>query len=89
MAYGRPIGAELVVSVRTVHLTISSVRPAATQNVWSARIEKTVFQGDFTQVHVGWGDQHLIARCAAMDPKAVGEDVYITVEPKRVVLLGA
>ena len=89
MAYGRPVGAELVVSVRTVHLTISSDRPAGTQNVWSARIGKTVFQGDFTQVHVGWGDQHLIARCAAMEPIAVGQEVYITVDPKRVVLLDA
>jgi len=89
MAYGRPVGAELVVSVRTVHLTISSDRPAGTQNVWSARVGKTVFQGDFTQVHVRWGDQHLIARCAAMEPIAVGQEVYITVDPKRVVLLDA
>ena len=89
MAYGRPVGAELVVSVRTVHLTISSDRPAGTKNVWSGRVGKTVFQGDFTQVHVGWGDQHLIARCAAMEPIAVGQEVYITVDPKRVVLLDA
>jgi ABC-type Fe3+/spermidine/putrescine transport system ATPase subunit len=89
MAYGRPVGAELFVSVRTVHLTISLDRPAGTQNIWPARIEKTVFQGDFTQVHVGWGDQHLIVRCAATEPIAVGKDVYITVDPKRVVLLGA
>src|SRR6478609_5561991 len=40
MAYGRPVGAEPVVSVRTVHLTISSDRPAGTQNVWSARVGK-------------------------------------------------
>jgi ABC-type Fe3+/spermidine/putrescine transport system ATPase subunit len=89
MAYGRPVGPELVVSVRTVHLAISLHRPAETHNVWSARVEKTVFQGDFTQVHVGWGDQHLIARCAAMEPIAVGQEVCITVEPKRVVLLSA
>jgi ABC-type Fe3+/spermidine/putrescine transport system ATPase subunit len=89
MAYGRPVGAELVVSVRTVHLTISSDRPAGTKNVWSARVGKTVFQGDFTQVHVGWGDQHLIARCAAMEPIAAGQEIYITVDPKRVVLLDA
>jgi ABC-type Fe3+/spermidine/putrescine transport system ATPase subunit len=89
MAYGRPVGSELVVSVRTVHLRISLERPAATRNVWPARVEKTVFQGDFSQVHIGWGDQRLVARCAAMEPIAAGRDVYVTVEPRRVVLLGA
>jgi glycerol uptake facilitator-like aquaporin len=41
------------------------------QNVWRAPVEQTVFQGNFTQVHVGWGRQHLVARCAAMEPRHV------------------
>lgn len=89
MTYGRPVGSELVVSVRTVHLRISLERPATTRNVWPARVEKTVFQGDFSQVHIGWGDQRLVARCAAMEPIAAGRHVYMTVEPRRVVLLDA
>src|SRR4051812_20762477 len=89
MAYGRSVGAEPVVSVRTVHLRISTEPPAAAQNVWRVPVRQTVFQGDFTQVHVGWGDQHLVARCAAMEPLAVGRDVYISVEPRHVVVLGA
>ncbi len=89
MAYGRPLGSELVVSVRTVHLRISLERPIETKNVWPARVEKTVFQGDFSQIHIGWGDQRLIARCAAMEPITAGRDVYIAVEPRRVVLLSA
>jgi len=88
-AYGRPVGDELTVSVRTVHLQISPQRPAGDRNVWQAHVEKTVFQGDFTQVHVLWGDQRLIARCAALDPLPTGQEVFITVDPKRVVLLGA
>jgi iron(III) transport system ATP-binding protein len=72
MACGRPARAELVVSVRTVHLRNSTEPPAATQNVWRVPVEQTVFQGDFTQVHLGWGTQHLIARCAAMEPLVVG-----------------
>jgi iron(III) transport system ATP-binding protein len=89
MAHGRPAGAELVVSVRTVHLRISTEPPTAKQNAWRVAVEQTVFQGDFTQVHVGWGGQQLIARCAAMEPLAIGRDVYITVEPRHVVVLGA
>jgi iron(III) transport system ATP-binding protein len=89
MSYGRPVSSELVVSVRTVHLRISLERPPETKNVWSARVEKTVFQGDFSQVHIGWGDQRLVARCAAMEPIAAGRGVYLAVEPRRVVLLGA
>ena len=88
-AYGRPAGDELTVSVRTVHVQISPQRPAGDRNVWPARVEKTVFQGDFTQVHVLWGDQRLIARCAAFDPLPAGQEVFIAVDPKRVVLLGA
>ena len=78
-----------MVSVRTVHLRISTEPPAATQNVWLVAVQQTVFQGDFTQVHVGWGEQHLVARCAAMEPLAVGQDIYISVEPRHVVVLGA
>src|SRR3982074_1097575 len=88
-SYGRPVGAEPVVSVRTVHLKLSTEPPAAAQNVWRVPVEQTVFQGDFTQVHVGWGGQHLVARCAAMERLAIGQDVYISVEPRHVVILGA
>jgi iron(III) transport system ATP-binding protein len=89
MAYGRPVGTEPVVSVRTVHLRISTEPPVAAQNVWRVPVEQTVFQGDFTQVHVSWGEQHLVVRCAAMEPLAVGRDVYISIEPRHVVILGA
>jgi ABC-type Fe3+/spermidine/putrescine transport system ATPase subunit len=89
MSYGRPVGSELVVSVRTVHLQISLQQPAETRNVWLARVEKTVFQGDFSQIHIAWGHQNLVARCAAMEPIAPGRKVYMSIEPRRVVLLGA
>jgi ABC-type Fe3+/spermidine/putrescine transport system ATPase subunit len=89
MTYGRAVGAEVTFSVRTVHLQISLERPTGKINVWPVRVEKTVFQGDFSQVHVTWGGQRLIARCAAMEPIPSGRDVYMAVEPRRVVLLGA
>ena len=88
MAHGRPAGAELTFSVRTVHLTLSAAearRP--TRNVWPVRVERSVFQGDFTQTHVAWGDQRLVIRGAAMEPLAEGSEAFMTVEPKRVVLL--
>jgi ABC-type Fe3+/spermidine/putrescine transport system ATPase subunit len=88
-AYDRPVGAELTFSVRTVHLQILPQRPAETKNVWPVRVEKTVFQGDFSQVHLAWGGQHLVARCAAMEPIAPGREVVVTVDPQRVVLLGS
>src|SRR6266478_6585246 len=89
MAYGRPVGAELVVSVRPVPLRFSREPPPRPQNVCHVPVQQTVFQGDFTQVHVGWGTQHLIARCAAMEPLALGREVYISVDPRHVVVLGA
>jgi hypothetical protein len=79
----------LTFSVRTVHLRFSRERPAAVQNVWPVRVEHMVFQGDFTQVHVAWGDQKLVIRCAAMDPLDEGQDAFMAAEPRRVVLLNA
>jgi ABC-type Fe3+/spermidine/putrescine transport system ATPase subunit len=89
MAHGRAVGDEVTLSVRTVHLRLSRQRPVAAQNVWPVRVERCVFQGDFTQVHVAWGDQRLVIRCAAMDPLDDGEQAFMTVEPRRVVVLEA
>jgi ABC-type Fe3+/spermidine/putrescine transport system ATPase subunit len=84
--HGRMVGADPVLSVRTVHLHLSSQRPNAMRNVWSVRIERTVFQGDFSQVHVAWGDQHLVVRCIAAEHSA-GDQAFMTIDPRRVVLL--
>ena len=88
MAHGRPAGAELTFSIRTVHLQLSA-REARRRRRMSGRcaVERTVFQGDFTQTHVAWGDQRLVIRGAAMEPLAEGSEAFMTVEPKRVVLL--
>ena len=45
------------------------------------KLKKTVFQGDFSQVHLSWGDQRLVARCAAMEPIAAGRGSRA--EPRR------
>ena len=87
MAHGRPAGAELTFSIRTVHLALSAAKPAAAQNVWPVRVERSVFQGDFTQTHVAWGDQRVVIRGAAMEPLPEGSEAFLSVEPKRVVLL--
>jgi ABC-type Fe3+/spermidine/putrescine transport system ATPase subunit len=87
MPHGRPINDQLVMSVRTVHFQIGRERPSAALNVWPVKVEKTVFQGDFSQVHIDWGGTRLIARCAAMEPVEAGRDLFMTVEPRRVVLL--
>jgi ABC-type Fe3+/spermidine/putrescine transport system ATPase subunit len=88
-AYGRHLADEIVASVRTVHLRISPQPPAAQQNVWPVEIEQTVFQGDFSQVLIRWGEQRLTARCAAMDPIAPSGQMFMSIDPRRVVLLSA
>lgn len=87
MAHGRPVGEDLMMSVRTVHFKITDQRPGVDKNVWPVTIEKTVFQGDFSQIHLLWGDQRLVVRCAAMDPLPAGRTMFMSVEPRRVVLL--
>src|ERR1700738_1470901 len=49
MAHRRPVGSDPTFSVRTVHLRLSPVPPAAARNVWPVRVRRCVFQGDFTQ----------------------------------------
>jgi ABC-type Fe3+/spermidine/putrescine transport system ATPase subunit len=86
-ANGRPVGNDVTVSIRTVHLRISLDKPAAARNVWPVRVERSVFQGDFTQVHVLWGEQRLVIRSAAMEPIAEGANAYMSADPRRVVVL--
>src|SRR5262249_43196089 len=67
-AYGRAVGDELTMSVRTVHLRLSPQRPAGERNVWRARLEKTPFPGDVTQMPAPRGGQPPIAPFAAPAP---------------------
>jgi iron(III) transport system ATP-binding protein len=46
-----------------------------------------VFQGDFTQIHVAWGDRDLVIRSAALEPIAEGQAAWISADPARCVLL--
>jgi ABC-type Fe3+/spermidine/putrescine transport system ATPase subunit len=90
MAHGRPLGAAPVFSVRRVHLRLSfapPLDPASTRNVWPVRIRRCVFEGDFTQIHVTWGDRELVLRCVAAEPIAEGRDAYLSADPARCVLL--
>jgi hypothetical protein len=73
--------------VRTVHLRLSATRPAEARNAWPVRVRACVFQGDFTQAHVTWGERELIVRGAAMAPLAEGAEAFLSVDPARCVLL--
>jgi len=86
-ALGRRIGAEPLFAVRTVHLRLSRERPAASVNVWPARLRRRVFQGDFTQYHVDWDDRQLVVRAVTADPVSEDDELYLSVEPRHCVLL--
>jgi ABC-type Fe3+/spermidine/putrescine transport system ATPase subunit len=86
-AYGRPLGEEATLSVRTVHFKFSPQRPPGARNVWPVTVGRMVFQGDFTQVHVAWSGQNLVIRCAALEPTDGGHAAFMSVEPRHVVLL--
>jgi len=84
---GRAPGAAPTLSIRTVHLQFSAERPAGEVNVWPVRVHRCVFQGDFTQIHVAWGNRDLVIRSAALQPIAAGQSAWITADPLRCVLL--
>jgi ABC-type Fe3+/spermidine/putrescine transport system ATPase subunit len=80
-------GAEVLMAVRTVHLRLDRARPAAAVNAWPARIRQRVFQGDFTQYHLDWDGRRLIVRSAASEALSVGDEVFVSAEPRHFVLL--
>jgi iron(III) transport system ATP-binding protein len=84
---GRTPGAEPIFSIRTVHLEFSATRPEAAVNVWPVRVHRCVFQGDFTQIHVAWGDRDLVIRSAALEPITEGQSAWISADPARCILL--
>jgi len=85
--HGRVVGRDPVMSVRTVHLRLSFEAPAGTRNIWPVRVHRSVFQGDLTQVHVTWGDRELVVRRTALDPIPEGQNVYLSVDPHRCIVL--
>jgi iron(III) transport system ATP-binding protein len=99
---GRAPGAEPTLSIRTVHLQFSAERPQGPVpggqvpggeipggeiNMWPVRVHRCVFQGDFTQIHVAWGERDLVIRSAALEPIAEGQSAWIWADPARCVLL--
>jgi iron(III) transport system ATP-binding protein len=87
VAHGRAVPPEPVFSVRTVYLRLSFERPSGSRNVWPVRVHHCVFQGDFSQVNVTWGDRDLVVRSAALDPIPEGRDAFLSVEPRHCVLI--
>jgi ABC-type Fe3+/spermidine/putrescine transport system ATPase subunit len=84
---GRSVGATPTFSIRTVHLRFNATRPPGEVNVWPVRVQRCVFQGDFTQLHVAWGGRDLVIRSAALEPVAAAQEAWISVDPRRCVLL--
>ncbi|HKD29885.1 MAG TPA: ABC transporter ATP-binding protein [Xanthobacteraceae bacterium] len=90
MAHGRAVGAAPMFSVRRVHLRLGFAPPldtAGTRNVWPVRVRRCVFEGDFTQIHVTWGDRELVLRCVAQEPIAEGREAYLYADPAHCILL--
>ena len=88
MAYGRAGGAEL--DVLGAHRAPAAFIAAAGRGAetsgrcgWRRRCFRAT-----SARSTSWGAQRLVARCAAMEPIAAGREVFLTVEPRRVVLLG-
>ncbi len=86
LAHGRAPGPEPTVSVRTVHLHLSATKPEG-PNAWPVVVRRSVFQGDFTQVHVAWGGRELVVRAAALAPLPEGSAAWLSVAPEHCVLL--
>ncbi len=88
VAHGRTLGPTATFSVRTVHLHLTPDAPQARHNVWPVTVARTVFLGDMTQAHVGWGGREVVVRQTSL-PVVAGQLAYLSVDPHRCVLLEA
>ena len=86
---GRAATADPCVSVRTVHLQLSAGAPRDAPNTWPVRINRAVFLGDLTQIHVAWGERELVIRQTAPPPCPEGQPATLSVDPRHCVLLEA
>lgn len=87
ISHGRKAGSQATLSVRTVHLQLHPQRPEGDCNVWPVTIARSVFLGDLSEIHVNWAGRQLIIRRSALDPMDEGQEVFLSVDPKRCVLL--
>jgi ABC-type Fe3+/spermidine/putrescine transport system ATPase subunit len=87
VTHGRPVGARGTLSIRTVHFKLAAERPAGAINVWPARIVRSVFLGDLTQVHVDWGGQEIVVRQIGTAVAAASEVTFLHATPSQCTLL--
>ena len=85
--YGRKVGDEVVLSVRTVHLRVTPERPDGTRNIWPVTVRRAIFLGDMTQLHVIWAGREVVVRCTALDGIAAGRTAWLSVDPAHCVVL--
>jgi iron(III) transport system ATP-binding protein len=86
-AHGRAPGPSPVMSVRTVHLQVSTEPPQQSVNVWPVVVRHAVFLGDLTQLHVEWGGRELVIRQTAAAAPAEGSTAYLSIDAAHCVLL--
>ena len=89
VSHGRSPPPQPTLSLRTVHLRLSSDRPARSENVWPVRVKRSVFLGDLTQVHVEWSGRELVIRQTTAASYGEGEQAYLSIDPSHCVLLEA
>jgi len=84
---GRSVGERATLSLRTVHVRLGDEPPAGTPNTWPVSVNRSVFLGDMTQVHVAWGSRELIVRQTKAGEFAPGQSVHLQIAPEQCILL--
>jgi iron(III) transport system ATP-binding protein len=89
VSHGRSPTTDPVMSVRTVHLQLSTHPVDTAMNVWPVVVRRSVFLGDITQVHVEWGGRELVIRQTFPESLRAGDSAWLSIAPGNCVLLEA
>jgi iron(III) transport system ATP-binding protein len=85
---GLSVGSKAAVSLRPEHLQLHESRPASNGvNVFECVVEAKVFLGEVADFQLRAGDVSLLARVHPSHRMAVGETVYVSIDPDHCVAL--
>ena len=87
VTHGRTPHERPTLSLRAVHLGLSTARPDVPVNVWTVAIKRVVFLGDISQIHVDWGGRELVVRQTALTDYTPGQSVFLSIAPEHCILL--
>ena len=81
------LNGKVVLSLRTERIATSLFPPENTENVFPAKVVQKTFLGDSLNYYLNVGEHRFRVKTGADVVAVAGQDVYLSVQPKDVIVL--